>query len=100
MSLEPPVVDFRIDALLSQQVKTRFREYCYTYINNDVIPASPEHVEVGFSEVVYESASRLYLLEGRIDIMGTLQGLNTIVDLKFQGRTRELYKKSIQFRNY
>jgi hypothetical protein len=81
-------------------VKQRFVEYVYTYINNDFVPLSPDHVEVGFSEPIYEDASRLYVLEGRIDLIGTYQGLHCSIDHKFQLRAHALYKKSIQFRNY
>jgi hypothetical protein len=61
---------------------------------------SPDFVEVGFSEPIYEDSDRLYVLEGRIDLLGSLQGLNCVIDHKFQFRKRDLYRKTIQFRNY
>lgn len=97
---EPQAKPFSLDKACRQEVRQRFVEYCYTYINNDIIPKSPEHVEVGFSEPILETADKLYVLEGRIDIIGSLQGLETVVDHKFQIRPHALYKKSIQFRNY
>lgn len=83
-----------------QTVLNKFRDYTYTYSALDFEPASADHVEVGFSHKLYESPSRLYILEGRIDAIGTLQGLRTVVDHKFQDRMKSLYKKSVQFRNY
>ncbi len=82
------------------EVFNRFREYCYTYINNDFVANSPESVEVGFSEPIFESSDRLYVLEGRLDLKGTFAGLHCIVDHKFQMRMRELHRKMIQFKNY
>ncbi len=81
-------------------VKTRLREYFLTYSQNDFIPNNPSAIEVGFSKPIYEDEENLFVLEGRIDLIGTWQGLATIVDHKFQLRKRDLYKKAIQFRNY
>lgn len=81
-------------------VLRRFREYTYTYANKDFKPTSPEHVEVGFSHKVYEDDDFLFILEGRIDGMGSFDGHPVWWDHKFQLRSRDLYKKSIQFRNY
>lgn len=91
---------FSLTQDLRYSVRTRFREYLYKYTDNDFIPNSPDSVEVGFSEPIYEDRENLFVLEGRIDMLGTWQGLPTIVDHKFQLRKRDLYKKSIQFRNY
>ena len=91
---------FSLDPPQRELVKQRFREYCYTYVTNDFIPKSPAHVEIGFSEPVYESTDKLYVLEGRIDLIGSLQGLECAVDHKFQMRSRDIYAKTIQFRNY
>lgn len=81
-------------------VKNRLRDYFYKWQSNDFTPLSPEHVEVGFSESIFESTDRVYVLEGRIDLIGTLQGLPCIVDHKFQTREKNIYQRSIQFRNY
>ena len=40
------------------------------------------------------------MLEGRIDLLATLQGLNCVVDHKYQMSTHYLYPNSIQFKNY
>ena len=88
------------------EVLQRFREYSYTYTQKDIEPISPAHVEVGFSHLLYEDAERVYILEGRVDLIGKV-GHNSVwidipvwMDHKFQLRSRDLYKKSIQFRNY
>jgi hypothetical protein len=73
-----------------------------------VCPQNPETklfpkplVEQGFSYPLLDTPEYLFVLEGRIDVMATLNnGSNGIVDHKFQGRERSLYGKSIQFRNY
>lgn len=93
-------IPYPLDKPNREVVKQRIREYCYTYLNNDIIPDSPESVEVGFSELLYEDDEVMFVLEGRIDFIGSLQGVPLIVDHKFQLREKNLYKKSIQFRNY
>lgn len=93
-------VPFQLSQDLRIAVKTRLREYFLTYAQNDFIPNNPSSIEVGFSKPIYEDEENLFVLEGRIDLIGTLQGLSTIVDHKFQLRKRDLYPKSIQFRNY
>lgn len=57
-------------------------------------------VEQGFSYELLNTPEYLFVLEGRIDLIGTLSGQNCWLDHKFQGRKRDLYSKSIQFRNY
>lgn len=57
-------------------------------------------VEQGFSYELLNDQDYLFVLEGRIDLIGTTSGQNCWMDHKFQGRKRDLYKKSIQFRNY
>lgn len=81
-------------------VRNRFREYCAKYMMNDFKPVSPQHVEVGFSESIFEDDENLFVLEGRIDLLATYQGLPCFVDHKFQMSTHWLYKDSIQFKNY
>ncbi len=93
-------VPFELSQDLRFAVKNRLRDYFFTYQNNDFVPNNVEAVEVGFSQPIFEDSQNLFVLEGRIDLIGTLQGLATIVDHKFQMRKRDLYKKSVQFRNY
>ena len=81
-------------------VRNRFRDYCFKYNGNDFAPSSENHVEVGFSVPIHEDDENLFVLEGRVDLIGQLQGLNCFVDHKFQMKTHWLYTKSIQFKNY
>lgn len=93
-------VPFDLEKPKRSAVAQRFREYVYTYSHTDIVPKAPEYLEVGFSEKLYEDDERLYVLEGRIDFIGSYCGAEAVVDHKFQLRERDLYKKSIQFRNY
>jgi hypothetical protein len=88
---------FELDLSTRQAVQTRVREYFFTYQHNDFQSIAEE---VGFSEIIFEDDSNLFVLEGRIDLIATLQGLDCIVDHKFQMRQHQLYQKSVQFRNY
>lgn len=73
-------------------------------INGDFFIKSPESVEVGFSECIYEDENYKFILEGRIDLaeayLGGPEGVKVSVDHKSQGRAHRLYQKCIQFRNY
>ena len=84
------------------EVQRRFELYCYTYSDNDFHVTDPRKVEVGFSVVVKETVDRLYILEGRIDLFDVEhpQGNISFVDHKYQMARRDLFEKSIQFRNY
>ncbi len=95
---------FPLDPPDRQAVKDRV--LMYTMVEGNGLPAfrakSPDHVEVGFSEKIYEDDNRLYILEGRIDLIGQIANNcpDGWADHKFQMRQRDLYLKSIQFRNY
>lgn len=97
-------VPFPLDKQERESVKQRVLEY--TFAEGAAFPElrarSPESVEVGFSQVLYEDESRLYILEGRIDFIGQIANNVELgwADHKFQDRRRDLYLKSIQFRNY
>lgn len=91
---------FVLNSLVRAQVRNTVRNYIAKYDNSDIIPTSEQHIEVGFSESVYEDSENLFVLEGRIDMIGTLQGLNCWMDHKFQGKSHWLYPKSVQFKNY
>lgn len=71
----------------------------YNEIIQDVYDPKPL-VEQGFSYELLNNEDFLFVLEGRIDLIGSLSGQMCWMDHKFQGRKRGLYKKSIQFRNY
>jgi hypothetical protein len=97
-------VPFPLD--VTDRSAVRDRVLMYTMVEGNGLPAlrakSPDHVEVGFSHKLYEDDNRLYILEGRIDLIGQIANncLDGWVDHKFQVRERDLYLKSIQFRNY
>jgi hypothetical protein len=91
---------FELDLGTRAAVLNRLREYFFTYQNNDFQVETPDHVEVGFSEVIHEDTDNLFVLEGRIDLLANLQGIECVVDHKFQMRRHQLYPKSVQFRNY
>lgn len=91
---------FPLTTKVRSTIRKRFREYVFKYQQDDIMPLSEQHVEVGFSEPVYEDSDNLFVLEGRIDLVGTLQGLECITDHKFQTKTHWLYPKSIQLKNY
>ena len=57
-------------------------------------------VEQGFSYELLNNKEYLFILEGRIDLLAVLGSEHVWVDHKLQFRERELYSKSIQFRNY
>lgn len=81
-------------------VKDKLRLYTYTYAADDFIPQRREHVEVGFSHRLFENDEKLYILEGKVDLMMPHRGMQTWCDHKFQLSAHELYQKDIQFRNY
>lgn len=97
-------VQFPLSNQERSQVKRRVLEY--TMYEGSAFPelraTSPEHVEVGFSHLLYEDDRRLYILEGRVDLIGQIAQNcpDGWADHKFQMRARDLYLKSIQFRNY
>lgn len=57
-------------------------------------------VEQGFSYELLNTKEYLFVLEGKIDAIGQMRGMRTIIDHKFQERAHNLYERSIQFRNY
>lgn len=111
--------DFPLDKRIQQIVKDRFDYYCMRYANEnyqtisrskDVIRVNngmpftcktqEPLVEQGFSFKLLDTPEYLFVLEGRIDWMVDISGVIAWVDHKFQLRKRNLYAKSIQFRNY
>lgn len=103
-----------------EQVLQRCQEYWMTYSQDDYIPdykcvydVHIDHrglpidtvkkiplIEQGFSHKLYEDNNYLFILEGRIDFIGTHNYNQFFMDHKFQLRERKLYTKSIQFKNY
>lgn len=87
-----------------QTINSRTRDYYHFYHTlgggNDFVVTDPDHVEIGFSELLYEDSERIYILEGRIDLLASIMEHDLIVDHKYQGGNTDLYQKRIQFRNY
>lgn len=84
-------------------VRERFELYWMKYMRGDFTPEilnGEPQIEKGFSYPLLDTPDRLYVLEGRIDFIGSQQGTRLFMDHKWQGRSRALYKKDIQFRNY
>lgn len=105
---------------IRQQLTNRFLEYTMVYSQGDYeVATRPRHkisidandlpyddydceplVEQGFSYELYNTNEFLFVLEGRIDFIGSTKGNPLWMDHKLQFRERSLYKKRIQFRNY
>lgn len=96
------IVPFELSKEKRKIVTDRIQLYAHHWnsLGMDFIPVNQESVEVGFSVKLFEDSERLFILEGRIDLIATLQGLNCIVDHKFQSKETDLYHNSIQFKNY
>ncbi len=126
LAFDPDAADFvdehqyPLKKELKAQVRSRFTEYLMTYAARDYevsrkrspsICVSDEGelydcyvytplIEQGFSYHLYEDSQYLFILEGKIDFIGETNGTRLWMDHKWQFRERELYRKSIQFRNY
>ena len=101
LDLNPPQEIIPLSEDTRMKVKERFRIYVANFSQtSDIVPLSEKHVEVGFSEIIYEDCEHIFILEGKIDLFGRLAGLNIVMDHKWQMRKKALYKKAIQFRNY
>lgn len=97
----PDPVPFPLSPEDRKMVKMRFMDYTMTYAANDFIPHSPESVEVGFSEAIYEDDDYLFVLEGKIDLLASFKPYDrVVVDHKSQMRKHDLYTRRIQFKNY
>jgi hypothetical protein len=85
------------------EVTKRFTQYGVKY-GKDLIPllnaAGEPAVEVGFSKVLYEDESKIFIGEGRIDLLATFEGTAAIVDHKTQAQKKQLYLFSPQFLTY
>lgn len=112
--------EYPLDEAARKQVISRLQHYWMTYSANDYIPdCKQKHiirigddslpyddyekvplVELGFSYELFNSPEYLFILEGRIDMITSVGPQQAYVDHKFQLRERNLYPKSIQFKNY
>lgn len=96
----PEDFPFKQDSPEAQIVRKRFNEYIFTYLKGDITPINSEAIELGFSHKLYEDEYYLFILEGKIDLIGEIHGIKCFMDHKFQARRHDLYSKSVQFRNY
>jgi len=83
---------------------TRFTQYVFQYYNNDFTPAKTKSglpgVEIGFSKILYEDTSIIFVVEGRLDFLGYMSGINLWGDHKTQAQSRVLYQYRPQFLTY
>lgn len=111
---------FPLSDEVRKKMKTRIWDYFMTYGANDyilctkrahIIKFTPEGipqdcfvnqpiVEKGFSYCLLDTKEYLFVLEGKIDLIVDTPIGRAFVDHKFQLRERNLYPKSIQFKNY
>lgn len=86
-----------------QQVKDSLWNYFFCYqAAGDFEIEKPEQVELGFSEKIYEDDDKLFVLEGKIDLLRPIFRGNQLgfADHKFQTRKHDLYRRNVQFKNY
>lgn len=110
-----------VDAALEKLIRDRFEQYWMKWmVLKDIEPLTQKiHkieigtnglpvdiyeeqpiVEKGFSYCLLDNANYLFVLEGKLDVLGTYSGVRAFMDHKFQFREHNLYDKRIQFRNY
>ena len=97
-------VEFPLSKPDRQFVRDRVMEYsfCEGITIPLLVPKGPDYVESGFSKKIFEDDKRLWILEGRIDLIGQIAPNyeNGWADHKLQARERDIYLKTIQIRNY
>src|ERR1041385_8702001 len=87
---------------LRKRVLGRFTDYVtvYTAKKDYEVAKKKPLIKQGFSYELLNTNEYLFVLEGKIDLLAVLGSEHVWVDHKLQFRERELYSKSIQFRNY
>jgi len=112
-------LEYPIDPTICAKVKSRFGDYLIRYAHSDYTPAARREtrpgviagrladiptpvplIEQGFSYVLLDTPEYYFVLEGRIDFIGSQHGELFFMDHKWQFREHTLYDKSVQFRNY
>lgn len=84
-------------------VMERFQQYLFRYNTGDFIPTYRNGVigvEVPFSIILYEDAEKIFILEGRIDLLSVNAAGPVFIDHKTQGKVSNLYERKIQFLCY
>lgn len=103
--LNEPAVNLRFDFTTEMGLflRTRFLQYCFNYSINDLRPLfikSRPQVEIGFSRVLYEDASHLFILDGKIDLISKMNDQIIFVDHKTQSQSKDYYNFDPQFLAY
>lgn len=86
-----------------QLMLDRFQQYLFRYDKGDFVPTLNNGilgVETPFAVKLYEDDEKIFLLEGRIDLLSKINALPIFVDHKTQLRFSELYTRKIQFQCY
>lgn len=86
-----------------QFLQMRFFQYAVRYSNGDIRPKTKSGVpavELGFSKVLLSTPEKLYVVEGRIDMIGTYAGVEMFMDHKTQAQAKDIYKFCPQFLTY
>lgn len=74
----------------------RWKNSDFKVLTNNGIPG----VEIGFSKLLYENDAVRFIVEGRIDLLSTIQGIPCFVDHKTQSKVNYLYHYTPQFKTY
>ena len=97
---QAPKKAFGFDRDLLNFLKQRFTQYSFNWTGRDFMPISKSGeaaAELGFSKILYEDDSVIFLLEGRIDLMIEYEGDRIcVVDHKTQDRETHLFDYRIQ----
>jgi hypothetical protein len=91
------------DKDFEQLMLDRFNQYLFRYHVGDFVPTIRNGVvgvETPFAMKLYEDAEKVFILEGRIDLLSANQHFPFFVDHKTQLRFSELYARKIQFACY
>lgn len=87
------------DGSLEKFICDRFGLYVARWFNDD-FNVKKDGVELGFSHLLYENEEVQFIIEGRIDLLNTIQGVDCFTDHKTQERTVDLYHYKPQFKTY
>ena len=97
--------DFGVTQEEWQFLQMRYIQYMLFYrakgdfvplVNKNGVPA----VELGFSKILFENESRIYIVEGRIDLISKFEDKLFFTDHKTQGTKKDLYGFKTQFLTY
>lgn len=88
-------------------VLQRMVDYVSNYANDTFavdtirkVDSKSPALEVGFSKVIFDNEEVTYVLEGKIDAVGSINGTPVWMDHKTQDSEWQIYPETIQFKNY